>query len=113
LPGQDVYLKNNDNGYNPKYSITTDMKGITVKPVYIDGSKADAEWRVTRRGPKKFDLELPTHFGGWKDEYEVSDDGTNMTMDRCPTQGGIVAGKVDSKGVIHGVDHIFVFEKMK
>jgi hypothetical protein len=96
----------NDNGYNSKYSITTDMKGTTVKPVYADGSKADAQWRVTRRGPKKFDMELFTQFGGWTDEYEVSNDGTGMTMHRHETPGGRILATPR-------VEQTFVFEKMK
>jgi len=103
----------NDNGTNPKYSITTNMKGTTVKPIYADGRKTDAQWRVTRRSPKKFDMELFTQFGGWKDEYEVSNDGMGITMHRYPTQSRVAGLKVDSKGVIHRVDYIFVFEKVK
>lgn len=101
-----------DNGYNPKYSITTDMRGATVKPIYADESKTNEQWRVTRRGPKKFEMELTTQFGGWKDEYEVSNDGTTMTMHRYEAQGGIIAGKADNNG-FHRVEHIFVFEKVK
>jgi hypothetical protein len=96
----------NDNGTNPKYSITTNMKGATVKPIYADGRKADAQWRVTRRSPKKFDMELFTQFGGWKDEYEVSTDGTGMTMHRHTTPGGRIVATPR-------VEETFVFEKVK
>ncbi|HWY55447.1 MAG TPA: hypothetical protein VNZ03_13335 [Terriglobales bacterium] len=102
-----------NNGYNPKYSITTDMKGTTVKPIYADGSKTNDQWRVTRQGPKKFEMELISQFGGWKDEYEVSNDGTTMTMHRQESQTGIIGGKIDSNGRFHRPEHIFVFDKMK
>jgi hypothetical protein len=99
-----------DNGYNPKYSITTDMKGATVKQVYADGREADAQWRVTRRSPKKFDMELFTRFGGWKDEYEVSNDGTGMTMHRHTTPGGPIVA-IPRAG--RSLEEIFVFERVK
>ncbi len=102
-----------DSGYNPKYSISTEMKGTTVKQVFADGSKTDDQWRVTRRGPKKFEMELITPLGGWKDEYEVSNDGTTLTMHRYEAQGGIVAGKVDGSEAMHRFEQIFVFDKMK
>jgi hypothetical protein len=96
----------NGNDYNPKYSMTTDMKGTPVQPVYADGSKADAQWRVTRRSPNKFDMELFTHFGGWTDGYEVVSHGKSMTMHRHTTPGGrIVAAPL--------TEHIFAFEKVK
>jgi hypothetical protein len=100
----------NDNGYNPKYSITTNMKGTTVKPIYADGSKADEQWRVTRQNSKKFDMELFTKFGGWKDEYEVSSEGAGMTMHRHTTPGGPIVG-IPRAG--RSVEKIFVFEKVK
>ncbi len=102
-----------DNGYNPKYSISAEMKGTAVKQVFVDGSKTNDKWRVTRQGPKKFEMELITPLGGWKDEYEVSNDGTTMTMHRFETPGGIVAGKVDDSGAMHRFEQIFVFDKMK
>ena len=103
----------NDNGYKPQYSITTDMKGTTVKPIYANGSKTEDQWRVTRHSPKKFEMELIGRFGGWTDEYEVSNDGTTMTMHRHESKTGIIAGKIESNGTFHRPAHIFVFEKMK
>jgi len=100
----------NDNDYNPKYSITTDMKGTTVKPIYADGSKASEQWRVTRRSPKKFDMELFTQFGGWQDQYEVSNDGTVMTMHRHQTPGGPIVA-IPRAG--RSIEQIFVFEKVR
>jgi len=100
----------NDNGYNPKYSITTDMKGIRVKPIHADGSKEDSEWRVTRQNLKKFEMELFTRFGGWKDEYEVSKDGADMTMHRHTTPGGLIVA-IPRAG--RSIEEIFVFEKVK
>lgn len=35
------FEEKHDNSYNPKYSITTNMKGTTVIPDYADGSKTE------------------------------------------------------------------------
>ncbi len=56
-----------DNEYNPHYEVLTDMKGATVKPTYLDGKQTSDAWRVTRRGPKAFEMQLLGPFGGWKD----------------------------------------------
>jgi len=98
-----------DNGYNPRYSITTDMNGVAVKPIYANGANVDAEWRVTRQGPKKFTMELSTSFGGWKDEYEVSRDSTTMTMHRHLVPGRVVAMGREGQPV----QDIFLFDKVK
>jgi hypothetical protein len=102
-----------DNKYNPHYKILTDMRGDAVKPTYANGQGTTSSWRVTRQSPKAFEMELLGPFGGWKDEYEVSADGKEMTMRRIPSNGGIVAGKMDSKGAVHSVQVIMVFDRVR
>jgi hypothetical protein len=55
-------------------------------------------------------MELFTHFGGWKDEYEVSNDGAGMTMHRHTTPGGPIVA-IPRAG--RSVEQVFVFEKVK
>jgi hypothetical protein len=102
-----------DNEYNPHYEVLTDMKGATVKPTYLDGKQTSDAWRVTRRGPKAFEMQLLGPFGGWKDEYEVSADGKSLVLHRIAGKTGIVGGQMDRNGVVHSVQVISIFEKVQ
>jgi hypothetical protein len=109
------FEETNDNKYNPHYSITTDMKGESVKPKYADGAKSDDSWSVTRKDPRSFDMKLSTPFGGWTDQYKVSPDGKKMTMHRVPgrtpgASGLITVGRTNGKPIPQTV---LVFDRVR
>jgi hypothetical protein len=107
-----VFDAENDNGYKPRYSLITEMKGETVKSIPTDGKQTDDAWRVTRNGPRSFDMELSTKFGGWTDKYEVSSDGKTLTGRRIQGKTGVIGGVMDRNGVAHPVQVIAVFDRV-
>ena len=102
----------NENGYKPRYSLITKMKGETVKPIPTDGKPIDGAWRVRRNGPRSFDMELSTQFGSWTDKYEVSSDGKTLTGRRIQGKTGVIGGVMDRNGVVHPVEVIAVFDRV-
>ena len=97
------------NGFNPKYDVVTEMEGASVKPISADGTGTNALWRVTRRGAKKFDMEL---LGGWTDKYEVSLDGKTMTLHRVQSNKGVVGGYIRKDGTLRPQpEYVAVFDR--
>ena len=103
----------NINGYKPRFSILTEMKGESVKPILTDGKQTAETWRVTRSGLRKFDMELSTEFGGWTDKYEVSSDGKTLTGRRIQSTSGVIGGMIDRNGVVHSIQTIAVFDRVQ
>jgi len=102
------------NKYNPHYQIVTDMKGETSKPVQADGKPMSDEWRVTRTQPNSFVVESVGPFSGAKHEYAVSTDGGTFTVHEMPDSAPrVIAGKMDSNGVMHRVQQVLVFDKIQ
>jgi hypothetical protein len=100
-----------ENGYNPRYELVTEMKGAIVKPIYADGKSTSDSWRVTRRGPNAFEMELLGPFGGWTDNYEVSADSKVLTLHRTPSKTRLIGGRIDRNGVIHTSEVVCIFER--
>jgi len=69
-------------------------------------------WRFSRNEPNAFVKESLGPFGGPKEEYTVSADGKALTVRELPGNSRIIAGKIDSSGVFHSVQHVLVFEKI-
>lgn len=107
-----VFDAENDNGYKPRYSLITEMKGETVKPIPTDEKPIDGVWRVTRNGPRSFDMELSTQFGGWTDKYEVSSDGKTMTGRQIQGKTGVIGGVMDRNGVVRPLQVTAVFDRV-
>ena len=106
-----TFMATQSNGYNPHYEVVTDMKGTISKPTDAGNPMNDA-WRFSRNEPNVFVQEGVGSFGGWKKEYAVSVDGKTLTVHELPGHSKIIAGKIDSSGVIHPVQHVLVFEKI-
>jgi len=109
---QIIFQAMQSNKYNPHYQVVTDMKGTTSKLVQSDGKPMSDEWRVTRNQPNAFVVESVGPFGGKKEEYTVSADGKTLKVHELPGSAKIIVGKKDSKGVIHPVQQVLVFEKI-
>ncbi|HEY6129419.1 MAG TPA: hypothetical protein VIW23_14690 [Candidatus Acidoferrum sp.] len=106
-----TFIATHSNGYNPHYEVVTDMKRTISKPTDSGRPMNDA-WRFTRSEPNVFVKESMGPFGGAKEEYTVSSDGKTLTVHELPGNSNVIAGKVDSKRVIHPVRHVLVFEKI-
>lgn len=106
-----TFVATQSNGYNPHYEVVTDLKGTVSKPT-DSGKPMNDAWRFSRNEPTVFVQEGVGPFGGWKKEYAVSADGKTLTVRDLPGNSKIIAGKIDSKGVIHPVQHVLVFEKI-
>jgi hypothetical protein len=106
-----TFMATQSNGYNPHYEIVTDMKGTISKPT-DSGKPMNDAWRFSRNEPNVFVQEGVGSFGGWKKEYAVSADGKTLTVHELPGHPKIIAGNMDSKGVMHPVQQVLVFEKI-
>lgn len=106
-----TFVATQSNRYNPHYEVVTDMKGAISKPT-DSGKPMNDAWRFARNEPNVFVQESLGPFGGWKKEYAVSADGKTLTVHELPGNSRIITGRIDSKGVIHPVQHVLVFEKI-
>jgi hypothetical protein len=106
-----TFMAMQSNGYNPHYEVVTDMKGTISKPT-DSGKPMNDAWRFSRKAPSVFVQEGVGPFGGWKKEYVVSTDGKTLTIHDFPGYSKIIVGRTDSKGVIHPVQRVLVFERI-
>lgn len=106
-----TFMATQSNGYNPHYEVVTDMKGTISKPT-DSGKPMNDAWRFSRNESNVFVEESVGPFGGWKKEYAVGADGNTLTVRELPGHPKIVVGKRDSKGVIHPVQQVLVFERI-
>ena len=106
-----TFMATQSNGYNPHYEVVTDMKGTISKPT-DSGKPMNDAWRFSRNEPSVFVQEGVGPFGVWKKEYAISADGKTLTIHDFPGNSKIIVGRADSKGVIHPVQRVLVFERI-